>query len=315
MKTRTLFLSSAAMLLAALTTQADVREGLVAYWPLNTASGAYPMTTPDVVGGNDLWGLNQDSTTALVAGHSGNAVTFDGASAYLTFQAPEGSDTGLPVSKKGSWTMSLWVNGAAQPGGNYYFVESSSLNNNPLTAFTARANASTAAIYFRDASGNNPVNLPAVTNLTLDGTWHHVAMTYNGASGAFQHYVDGTLVYSNNFVPNYKNNSLYDLVNLGARNRNGTVDLYFAGNLDDVALWARELSHAEVQEVIANGIATPVPQFAPVVTVHPKGSANLLEGDTITLGTCLELLRSVWWEPAIETGLSAPFPRKLLIKT
>ena len=98
------------------------------------------MTTPDVVGGNDLTGPFMDSSTALVAGHFGNAVAFDGASTYLTFQSPWGTDTGLPVSKKGSWTISVWVNGAAQPGGNYYFVESSSLNNNPLTAFIARAN-------------------------------------------------------------------------------------------------------------------------------------------------------------------------------
>ena len=43
---------------AVLTTSihADVREGLVAYWPMDTASGAYPMTTPDVVAGNDLSG-------------------------------------------------------------------------------------------------------------------------------------------------------------------------------------------------------------------------------------------------------------------
>ena len=77
------------------------------------------------------------------------------------------------------------------------------------------------AVYFRDASGNNPVNLPAVTNVTLESTWHHVAMTYDAVSHAFRHYVDGSLVYSNNFVPNYSNNSLYDLVNLGARQRNG----------------------------------------------------------------------------------------------
>lgn len=287
MKTKTLLVSTAAALLVAFPLLADVREGLVAYWPLNTATGAYPMTTPDVVAGNDLSGPNMDSSTALVAGHFGSAVTFDGGISYLTFQAPAESDTGLPVSKKGSWSISVWVNGAAQAGGNYYFVESSSINNNPLTALIARANTNTTGVYFRDASGGNPVNLPTVTNISLNSTWHHVALTYDAVSRAFLHYVDGSLAYSNNFAANYANSSVNDLVNLGARNRNGVVDLFFAGQVDDLALWARALSQAEVQEVMATGIATPVPQFKPVLTVQPKGATNLYAGDNHKMTTAV----------------------------
>jgi hypothetical protein len=296
MKRKILSVFSAAALLTAFSVQADVREGLVAYWPLNTASGSYPMTTPDVVAGNDMAGAYMDSATALVGGHFGDAVSFDGGSGYLTFQAPSGADLGLPVSKKGCWTISMWVNGASQAGGNYYCVESSSMDNNPLTAFTARANTNTTAIYFRDASANNPVNMPAVTNISLDGTWHHVAMTYDAVSHAFLHYVDGSLVYSNNFVPNYSNNGVYDLVNLGARNRNGVQDLYFAGKVDDLALWARTLSQAEIQQVMANGITTPVPAFAPGVTVGPHGATNLVEGDTITLATASYGTRPLYYQ-------------------
>lgn len=283
MKRPTRFVLGLAILLAVNSLHADIREGLVAYWPLNTGTGAYPMTTPDVVGGNDMTGPFSDADYAFVPGRFGNAMTFEGAFTYLSFQAPTGSDTGLPVSKKGSWTMSLWVNGTAQPGGNYYFDESSSASLTPLTAFTARANTNSTAIYVRDASGNNPVNLPTVTNATLDGTWHHVAMTYDAATRAFRHYVDGNLVYTNAFTPNYNNNALYDLVNVGARLRNGAIDLYFTGSVDDVALWARALSQAEIQGVIADGIGTPVPQFAPVVTVNPTGANNLLPGDSYRL--------------------------------
>lgn len=296
MKRRILFVSSAMALLTALTAQADVREGLVSYWPFNTASGAYPMTTPDLVAGNDMSGPSMDSATSLVTGHAGKAVTFDGVSSCLSFQSPFGIDTGLPLSKKGSWTISLWVNGAPQAGGNYYFVESSSINNNPLTAFIARANTNTTAIYFRDASGNNPVNQPAVTNVTLDNTWHHAALTYDAVTKAFKHYVDSTLVHSNNFTPNYSNSSFYDLVNLGARSRNGLVDLFFNGKVDDLALWGRALTQAELQEVIASGIATPIPQFAPVVNVQPIGSTNLLEGDSITLSAAAYGTRPLYYQ-------------------
>jgi hypothetical protein len=285
MRTRTLILTSTALLAAALPLLADVREGLVAYWPLDTVQGAFPMSTPDVVAGNDLSGPDMDAAVAGVPGRFGKAVAFDGATGYLTFQAPPDSDTGLPVSRRGSWTLALWVNGAGQAAGNYYFVESSSRNSTPLTAFTARANTNTTAVYFRDASGNNPVNFPAVASPSLDGTWHHVAMSYDAAGRAFRHFVDGSLVYSNTFAPNTANSAVYDLVSLGARNRNGAVDLHFAGAVDDVAVWARSLAAGEIQEVMANGIAVPVPSFPPVVSQQPAGSTNLLEGDSVTLTT------------------------------
>jgi len=296
MNKRILFVSSVMALFSALSVQADVRDGLVAYWPLNTAIGAYPMTTPDVVAGNDMSGPAMDSGTALIGGHFGNAVSFDGSSSYLTFQSPTEADTGLPVSKKGCWTICLWVNGAPQAGGNYYCVESSSINNNPLTAFTARAGTNNTAIYFRDASGNNPVNLPAVTNISMDSTWHHVAMTYDAVSHAFLHYVDGVLVYTNSFVPNYSNNSAYDLVNLGARNRNGVVDLYFAGGVDDLAVWARTLGQAEIQQVMSSGIAYPVPASAPALTVEPQSVTNAIVGDTIALTTASYGTRPLYYQ-------------------
>jgi hypothetical protein len=272
-----------ASLLATTALHADVREGLVAYWPLNTATGAYPMITPDVVGGNDLSGLNMDSATALVAGQFGNAVTFEGSYTYLSYLTAPDSDTGLPISKKGSWTISVWVNGAVQTAGNYYFVESGSLSATPLTALTARANTNNTAIFVRDASGNNPVSFPVVTNVSVNGAWHHVAMTYDAATRVFRHYVDGTLAYTNSFTPNYANSSLFDQVNLGVRNRNGVQDLFFAGNVDDVALWGRALSQAELQDVMANGIVTPVPQFKPAITLNPVGATNLLPGDNFKL--------------------------------
>ncbi len=264
---------------------ADVREGLVAYWPLNSTSGGFPVTTPDVVGGNDLAGIDMDVASAVVSGRFGNAIAFDGVQSYLTYQALPEADSGLPISRQGSWTMALWVKAPSQPAGNYYLVESSSLSGTPLTAFTARANSGSTAVYVRDASGNNPVNMPAVADVSLDDTWHHVAMTYDADSHAFTHYVDGNAAYTTSYVPNYANNALYDLVTLGARSRNGTIDLFFQGAVDDVALWARALSPAEIQEVKTNSLAVPVPRFAPVITQHPANATNLFAGDSVTLTT------------------------------
>lgn len=108
MKRNTLLISSVALLLAASPVRADVREGLVAYWPMNTATGDFPTTTPDVVGGNNMTGLNKPSADIIAGGKFGNCVQFTGsASDYLNFITPPGADTGLPVANNGSWSYAL----------------------------------------------------------------------------------------------------------------------------------------------------------------------------------------------------------------
>jgi hypothetical protein len=273
---------SVALFAAASSFGADLRDGLVAYWPMDVGVGSFPVVTPDVVGGNDLTGPDM-TDTAFSTGRTGQAVTFDGAAGYLTFLTPPEADTGLPVSRKGSWTLALWVKAEPQTAGNYYYVDSSSVNPTPLTAFTARANAGGTGVYVRDAAGNNPVNMPAVSQPTLDGTWHHVAMTYDAATRAFRHYVDAIVVTTNSYTPNTANSGIIDQVTVGARNRNGALDLFFGGSVDDVAVWARALSAEEIGVVTTAGIVTPVPKFSPTIALDPQGASSLLPGDSAAL--------------------------------
>lgn len=282
MKRKLLFLSSAAVLLTAMSLQADLREGLVAYWPLNTATGAYPMTTPDVVGGNDLSGPYMDSSTALVSGRHGSAATFIGDLSSYLYYANAGADTGLPVANNGSWSWALWVKGASgQANQTTYFCETSSLNSSGNPRFAMEGNGADKTRYFiRDINGTVK-NQVVGSKPTLDDTWHHVAYTYDAPSGKFLVYVDGQPDCTNTFTY-AKNLASWDQVAIGALVRNN-VAVPFAGSVDDVALWARVLSQAEVQEVMTNSIATPVPAFAPVITVNPVGATNLYEGDSYKL--------------------------------
>jgi hypothetical protein len=284
MKTKTLLVASAAFLLAASTLLADVRNGLVAYWPMNTAPGSGSMTTPDVVAGNDLQGPLKDGGTALVAGRHGNAVTFTGASTDYLYLLPVG-DTGLPVAKQGSWTWCVWVNGASgQPDTTTYFGETTS-GTSTQWRFSMEGNGAAKTRYFiRDTGGSVKSSFVGTTN-TLDGTWHHVAYTYDISTSKFVVYVDGQPDYTNTFT--YAQNSgSFNQIAVGALVR-ATVAVPFTGAIDDVALWARALSQGEIQDVMTNSIATPIPAFAPTVTVNPIGATNLFEGDSFTLsGLC-----------------------------
>jgi hypothetical protein len=296
MKTKTLLVSSAAALLAALPVLADVREGLVAYWPLDTASGGFPMTTPEVVAGNDMTGPNKDGFTALVEGRFGQAVTFAGnLGDYLVFATPSGADTGLPVANNGSWTWALWVKGASnQANQTTYFCESSSVNSSGNPRFAMEGNGADKTRYFiRDINGTVK-NQGVGAKPTLDDTWHHVAYTYDLASGRFLAYVDGQPDGTNTFT--YAMDlPTWNQVAIGALVRNN-VAVPFAGSVDDVALWARALSQSEIQEVMTNSIATPVPEMAPTVSVHPKGATNLYPGDAYRMSAYAYGTRPLYYQ-------------------
>ncbi len=275
-------LASLALLLGPLSLVADVRDGLVAYWPMDSATGDYPMTTPDVVAGNDLLGPDKPSADIIAGGKFGNCVQFHGSvTDFLSFTSTPGDDTGLPVANHGSWTWSLWVKGPSeQANQTTYFCETSSLSSGANLRFSMEGNGGDKTRYFIRDINNTVRNQVVGSKPTLDDTWHHVAYTYDATTGRFLVYVDGQPDCTNTF--SYRQNlASWNQVGIGALVRN-TVGVPFLGQIDDVALWARVLSQTEIQEVLSNSIATPVPQFPPQITAQPQGAANLYEGDSFS---------------------------------
>jgi hypothetical protein len=65
-----------AVLLFTETASAELRDGLVSYWPLEVLTTE---VTPDIVSGNDLFLYKIDQSN-LVNGRFGNALSFDGKS-------------------------------------------------------------------------------------------------------------------------------------------------------------------------------------------------------------------------------------------
>jgi hypothetical protein len=276
-----ILLTTAALLLAASSVQADVRDGLVAYWPMNTAPGSGSMTTPDMVAGNDLQGPLKDGDTALVAGRFGNAITFAGNTADYLYLLPVG-DTGLPVAKQGSWSYCVWVNGAsAQANQSTFFAETTSGTSTQWRFGMESDGTTKTRTIIRDSGGTLKVNAVLGNTNTLDGTWHHLAYTYDISASRFICYVDGQPVSTNIFTYG-QNAASFNQIAVGALVR-ATVAVPFTGAVDDLALWARPLSQGEIQDVMTNSIATPIPAFAPTVTVQPISATNLYPGDNFTL--------------------------------
>ena len=277
---RSLFGAVALAALAA--AAADVRQGLVSYWPFDTVDLVNNLT-PDVVSSNNLTLNNIVTTSVLVPGKFGKAFSFDASQEQVAFfTSPPGVDTGLPVSAGLAYSILLWVNATGNGQADLrYFCESSTQNNNPLTAMGAQEYGTNAfsRFYNRDGSGNVLIDW-TTTNAVLDGTWHHVAEVYN--AGAFSLYVDGRLEYTNQYYSSPAIMSPIDTTAVGAIVRAAT-DHWLTCEVDDLAVWSRALSQDEIQNVMTNSIQTPVPSFAPEISVNPVGATNLVPGDSWTL--------------------------------
>ena len=176
---------------------ADVRVGLVSYWPLDVDNSG---TTPDVASGNDMTIFNGSN---IVPGTNLNAFTFNGTSQYLGINhSTDNSVNGLPVyNSANGYTVSLWVKGppigASNSVDRYLFTEGSTLSANPFLALQTRNGATAAAsnkldVVVRTTGGGTPiVNHLKSGLIVFDNTWHHLAWTDD--HGAAKLYVDGNL--------------------------------------------------------------------------------------------------------------------------
>ncbi len=273
-----ILLLSAAQVLAA-----DVRQGLVSYWPLDSADFVnYPNTTPDLVASNNLQLLNIYDASAFVPGKFGQALAFSAPLAQCAFFTGDTSlDLGLPITRNPSYSILLWVNGNGVGQGDLrYFCESAvtNANNNPLYALGAQQYGTNAfsRLYLRNGTGRVLVDATP-TNAILDASWHHVGLVYDGRILSF--YRDGQVIYTNTYARDIS--GVWDTTAVGAIVR-ATIDHYMSCAVDDLAVWARALSQAEVQQVMTNSIQTPVPAFAPGISVSPTAVTNLFPGDSWT---------------------------------
>ncbi|MBI4661725.1 MAG: immunoglobulin domain-containing protein [Verrucomicrobia bacterium] len=269
-----------------LASAADIREGLVAYWPLDTTDG---VMTPDATAfRNDLTLVNMDASN-FVPGKRGKAASFDGTSQLLSKTYAMGEDIGLPVYNARRYTVMLWVNGVgATQGGTgtgdrRVFSEGSDTDNDPLFNIgTDSAGAATRTnvvdMFIRNTAAATQVNHLKSRGMAFDGTWHHIAWVEENGAGKL--YIDGQLDAA---TFNYTRSSLdLNTISVGGIQR-AAAGSFFEGLIDEVAVWERPLSQAEVQQAMANGLQTPVPAFGPTIVFAPQSNTNLIIGDSFGL--------------------------------
>jgi hypothetical protein len=103
--------------------------------------------------------------------------------------------------------------------------------------------------------------------VALDQDWHHLAATYDGKTIKWYH--GGNLVDSEE----YGELNTYGDVQMGKRGDNNN---FFPGLVDDVRIYDKELSAAEIQSILNGGLGSvseyhPVPSLANLIDPEPQG--------------------------------------------
>ena len=222
---------------------------LVAHWPMDEVQGG---KTPDVVSGYDLT-LNNLTAADLVDGKSGKAFSFANAKQTLLSRV-HGANDDLPANKHEAFTITMWAKIPVPQTDLRLFSEAfTPNNNNPLFNLGTHTTGANGAVdtYFRNGSFEAGTH-QQTTAEPFDDTWHHITFV-QAADGTRKLYVDGAL----------------DDVQLLARPAGSRIPAndttiggilraspshWVTGLIDEVAIWKRALSDAEITKIKTDGV-------------------------------------------------------------
>ncbi len=214
-------------------------RGLVGYWSLNEGGG----TAVNDHSGNGNRGVLVNGP-AWSNGRLGKALSFDGSDDYV--------NAGDPASLRitGNLTMSAWIN-TAQVGTGKYIASKYNLTNG--YAFVLTGTAPAGRMYLAVVTAGSAAT--QYTNIIAPvGQWLHLVGVYNASAQTITMYVNGksdngTLTGT---VPTSIPSTVGMNFNIGTA-ANGTAP--FSGLIDDVRIYNRTLTAAEVKSLYQQGQA------------------------------------------------------------
>ncbi len=241
-------------------TCATTPEGLISWWP---AEG----NADDVAGTNN--GTLENGVT-FAPGEVGEAFSFNG-----NYQHVQIADS--PSLRPASTTIECWFNlsNVVQSGG-YMNLMSKPVGPLYHDSFAFWLEAGT----LNGAVGSSGVEGPYLIYpfTQIPGVWHHAAFTFDSATETQALYLDGAVVASGaaNLQIGYDTNSVL----IGCDSDYGTIDQPFDGRIDEVSLYDRALTSAEIAAIYNAGSAGKCGVTLTIVvqpqsqTVSPGGTAS-----------------------------------------
>jgi Concanavalin A-like lectin/glucanases superfamily len=214
--------------------QTQAASNLSAGYAFDEGSG----TTASDASGNNITGTLTNGAT-WGPGRYGTAVNLDGVSDYVNL----GNPSALQIT--GSITISAWINARSFPPDDGVIVSkrSSSLTGYQLDT-TIDEGPRSIGFKLTNTSGEKMMRYGRTALQT--NTWYHVTGVYNAAAHTMDVYLNGEL----------DNGTLIGTVSGAQINsgqavvigrRSGNTGYEFAGSIDEVRIYARALTQAEIQ--------------------------------------------------------------------
>ena len=199
-------------------------SGLADYWRLGELSGTTSTDETSATTG-DLMGRYVLGQPGVLGPLRNTATTFDGVGAELAIGG-SGLGTGATVEGWFSWRSGRTVLRD---------------NTGPSRGWMPALAGGTDLAFLTYRVGGPSINTGKPIDLVRDGEWHHIVVTKSGSSATL--YVDGTQEHSTSSATDSGDPAASPWHVM----RNGTNDAYAAGEADELALYTRALSAAEVK--------------------------------------------------------------------
>jgi len=216
---------------------ADCPNGISGYWKLDeTVSGSYF----DEIGTNDGF-CSGGGCPSSMDGVFGQAQRFDGSTDNIAVDANSRINWGVSQS----FTIELWMyRYSTGLSGSEVFISRS--DSGGMLWYIGINSAGHAQALLTATNGSTSGLLTGVKVLPINSavpTWHHVALVRNASQATTTLYIDGVaeVTQSTNFTAGFASQT--------APMRMGSLNgaNYFEGGLDEVAVYARALSGAEIR--------------------------------------------------------------------
>lgn len=209
---------------------ADNDDGGVSYYSFNSSNAL------------DQWGTNDGTVNGATYVSDGGpredgAYSFDGADDYIT---------GSPLLNESAGTVSLWINpdnslgsaiehfyGFREESGKLFSMQNYN-NGNTYWGWNGSTD------YRVIISDNYPTN-----------TWLHATLTWDSNDNETILYWNGERRGSAGYSQLFTNDTYRGAI--GARNKEGAIEEYFSGDIDDVRFYNRALDSWEIQEIYQYG--------------------------------------------------------------
>ena len=162
-----------------------------------------------------------------------------------------------------SFTVSAWINGDSYASASGIY-KTSGAGNSPIELVWFSVQSEKLYLQMRGNSGAL-VTAGGVTTLTA-GTWYHVVATYDSSDESIEIFVDtvtaGTNTYTGISWSNVDEAAIGEIT--------GSSPFEFDGVIDEVGIWNRVLSGAEITELYNSGAGVAYPFSTPTTSSKLK---------------------------------------------